>query len=168
MKIKTYTVKQLVAEVATMAKDVIKEGGDLGACFAVLLPDTLPLLCPVKVGTPAEKDAMFEEMRVFMERLNAYAYCFVSELWMRRLEPGQFTKDGVPLDGIAPSQAADRVELLMIDGWDKNGVHEVFAAPITMTESGARTLGPPSDFSKLEMRGRATNLLFPKTVGGVQ
>ena len=110
--------------------------------------------------TGAEKDAIFSGVGKLMRKMNAVAYVFASEVWMRRCHSEEEARNSPP-----PSECDDREELLLIIGVNQAGeIHHV-TCPINED----RTIGEPhwaSDEEGVTFSGRAILPIAPEGVFG--
>lgn len=90
------------------------------------------------VSTPwrnnEEKFAAYAGIRQALETTQAEHYAHVSEAWMLERKGGW--------DGERPSQAADRVEVLIVTAFARGGRNYMIIADIK-TENGRRTVSEP-------------------------
>lgn len=124
-------VKKLMDDAEMMAHYSIRQKGSISPTLLIHGVDGNATLTPVNMGSEGGKDRFVQQARLVCLAHGADATVFMSEAWMRtQKQPDE------PLDmSIPPSQAADRIEAVIIMGETRSG-HCQKILPILRTEQG--------------------------------
>ena len=124
-------VKKLMEDAEMMAHYSIRQRGSVSPTLLIHGVDGNVSLSPTSMADERAKDRFVQQARLVCLAQGAEAAVFMSEAWMRMPK-----KLGEAFDvNIPPSQAADRVETVIIMGETRNS-HSQKILPILRTEQG--------------------------------